>query len=449
MHQIQAPNATYEREQPDFEVTVKRLFIIGLTFLASLTAVKLGEIESVEIYTWLALGLIAALVYRNRLCLRAHRSVLLLLRAYLIFLISAAALAFWALTQPSFPPPGTPLLNTAPYLSIARLIQFADAIGALLLTAELICSRPPLCLLIAQSYVYAGVISAAYSLVSWVALLGDLDLGGAYRPGFFRARGFFVEGGPFGVYLVSVILVCIFRRHVLHRGDPRAYWFQLTILFIALAASASKAAIILAVLLTVYYIVTTRRVRYLVAFAPIFAGLALAANFATFIRHYAENYVHFSLVAEENPYDTNVIQGRLMAAILVPTMVEHHPITGVGIGNYSLQRNNPLYLGPLPTSVSWDLPGLGLLGYTAELGIPLLLYLCWLLWRPVALSRRAGAPAIVVLLGAYQLFAHIMGVQPTFVYPWIVSGLALGYTLSRCKPCDTPSAVSTARNGAS
>lgn len=430
MSQIKTPSLFWDRDRTDFDVAAKRFFLIGLTFLASLTAVKLGEIESVEIYTWLGLGLLAAFVYRSRLRLRASRPVLTLLRSYAIFLAIATILAFWALSGPSFPPPGTPLFNTAPYLSLARLIQFTDAIGALLLTAEFICSRPSLCLLVAQSYAYTGVISAAYSLISWIALLGDLKLGGAYQPGFFRARGFFVEGGPFGVYLVSVILVCMFRRHVLRRGDPRAYWFQLAITLLALAASASKAAIILAALLTVYYIVATRRVRYLIALTPIFVGLAFAAHFTTFLRTYAENYVHFSVVAEENPEDTNVVQGRLMAAILVPTMVAHHPIAGVGIGNYSLQRNNPLYLGKLPTSVGWDLPGLGLIGYTAELGIPLLLYFCWLLWRPVAISRRVGAPAIVILLAAYQLFAQIMGVQPTFVYPWIVSGLALGYSLT-------------------
>jgi hypothetical protein len=438
MWQTKTPSFSWNRNPTNFEVATKRLFLIGLTFLASLTAVKLGEIESVEIYTWLALGLVAALVYRNRLRLRASRTILILLRAYLIFLVSATALAFWALNQPTFPPPGTPFLNTAPYLSLARLIQFTDAIGALLLTAELIHSRPSLCLLVAQSYVYTGVISATYAILSWVALLGGLDLGGAYRPGFFRARGFFVEGGPFGVYLVSVILVCLFRRHVLRRGDPRAYWFQLGITFLALAASASKAAIILAALLAVYYILVTRRLRYLVALTPVLVGLALAAHFTTFLRNYAENYVHFSLVAEENPQDTNLVQGRLMAAILVPTMVEYHPITGVGIGNYSLQRNNPLYLGKLPTSVGWDLPGLGLIGYTAELGIPLLLYLCWLLWRPVVISRQAHAPTIVILLGAYQLFAHIMGVQPTFVYPWIVSGLVLGYSLTLSNVQDAP-----------
>lgn len=431
MYQANHTKLNAPLDDDSFNLLLKKSFIAGLVFLSPLTAIKLGEVESVEIYSLIALLVGAAGLYHNELRLRASRQVLFLLKGYFCFLVAAAVLALWALHLPTFPPPDVPFINTAPYISFARLIQFSSAIGALLLIAELTASRPSFCPLAAQCYVYAGVISSLYGLISWFALVATgIHLGGAYGTSLLRARGFFVEGGPFGVYLVSVILVCMFRRQIIRCGDPRAYWFQMALFLATLAAAASKAAILVIVLLGLYHMYRIRRIRYLVVMAPLLIGLALAANFTVTLRNYAENYVNFSRMAAQHPYDTNIIEGRLMAAILVPVMVAHHPVAGVGIGNYSLQRNNPAFLGSLPPSLGWDLPGLGLIGYAAELGIPLLLFLYWLLWRPVSIARRVHASPIVISLAAYQTFAHTLGVQPTFVYPWIVSGIALGYCLT-------------------
>jgi hypothetical protein len=421
------------RPMPDskdrFNLGIRKALLIGLGLLAPFTALKVKQIQSVEVYGLVALWITAAAVFRNDLRLRGNPDVLSLLQKYAIFLSVAAIFAFWALRLPTFPPPGTPLIKHAPLLSLARLTQLAIVISGLLFTAQFIISRPSLCALICQCYVYGGLISAVYGIVSSIGAHAGLHLSGAYGSTH-RIRGFFVEGGPFGVYLISVMLVNLFRRKVLQRGDPRFFWIQMALLLAALAGSASKAGILLALCLAVFYIIITHRARYLFFFLPLFIGLALSVHLIAQLQGYADSYLHFSTLARKHPNDLDLIEGRVMGAIQIPIMVAHHPITGIGIGNYPLERNNPVYLGTLPRAPDWDLPGLGLLGDVAEFGIPLLLYIIWLLWRPVVIAKRAQAPPFVVALGAYQILAHLLGVQLTFVYPWIVSGIVIGYSVA-------------------
>jgi len=412
-----------------FNVAIKRSFLICIALLAPLTAVKIGELQTIEIYSFIAFGIVAAAVWHDRLRIRGEHEILTLLKFYALFLIIAASLAVWALRLPTYPIPGTPLLKHAPFLSLARLVQYTIVIGTLLVTANLVAARPSLSALVCQCYVYGGIVSCIFGIASWAALFAGIHIGGAYGPTH-RIRGFFVEGGPFGVYLVGVILICMFRRHVLHRGDPRVYWAQMVLFVGTLFGAQSKAGILLAIIIALYYMVLTKRLRYVLAIAPLFLALAVFVHLTSQLRSYAEDYLNFSKLAQEHPNDPALIEGRVMAAILVPIMVAHHPIAGIGIGNYSLQRNNPEYLGPLPAAPSWDLPGLGLLGDSAEFGIPLLVYLCWLLWRPVSIAHRVRAPPLVTLTAAYQIFAHLLGVQVTFAYPWIVSAIALGYSLT-------------------
>lgn len=411
-----------------FNLAIRRVFFIGLAILAPLTALKIDEIQTVYIFSLAALSIAAAAVFHNSLQLRGNIDVLSLLKKYVLFLGLAAILALWALRLPSFPPPGTPLLKHAPFISVARLAQLAAVISVLLFTAQFIVDRSSMSALMCQCYIYGGLISSVYGIASWIGTHVGIHLSGAYGSTD-RIRGFFIEGGPFGVYLISVMLVTLFRRAVLQRGDPRGFWIQMALLFTAFVGSQSKAGILLAICLGVFYLVITHRARHLLLLLPLFIGLAFSVNIVGQLRGYAESYLNFSRLARERPHDTDLIEGRVMGAILVPIMVAHHPISGIGIGNYSLERNNPEYLGTFPKAPGWDLPGLGLLGDAAEFGIPLLLYLCWLLWRPVVIAKRAQAHPLVVILGAYQILADILGVQTTFVYPWIVSGIVIGYSL--------------------
>ena len=51
-------------------------------------------------------------------------------------------------------------------------------------------------------------------------MLFNINIGGAYLSGGYQERvsGFFIEGGPFGLYLISVLIVTLFRRSFLKNG---------------------------------------------------------------------------------------------------------------------------------------------------------------------------------------------------------------------------------------
>jgi hypothetical protein len=117
--------------------------------------------------------------------------------------------------------------------------------------------------------------------------------------------------------------------------------------------------------------------------------------------------------------------GRIVGAIIVPRMIAAHPLAGIGIGNYSLMRNDPEYLQGLPTVTDWDLPGLGLAGSSAELGIPLTVFLLAMLFKPLRQARRAASPVAVMLAASFQPIATLAGVNLNFFYPWLITALAL------------------------
>ena len=341
-----------------FDLTITKFFLASITLLAPLTAVKVYNVTFAEIFSLLSFGIIGAAVLHNRLHISGNHDVIRLLRLYSLFLTVVAALAIFALRLPTFPIPGTSILKHAPFLSLARLLQFIIVIGCFILTTNLLTARRSLIPLICQCYVYGGVISCVYGILSLIALHAGIHLGGVHIGGEFgqthRIQGFFVEGGPFGVYLVSVILVCMFRRNVIHRGDPRAYWVQMILFVATLASAESKAGILLGMTVVLYFLFVTKRLRYAFWIAPLLIALALFAHLMTDLRGYASDYLNVTKLARENPYDPNIVEGRVMAAVLVPIMVAHHPIAGIGIGNYSLERNNPKFLGTLPPR-----PGLG------------------------------------------------------------------------------------------
>lgn len=368
------------------------------------------------------------------------------MRKYVLLSAIIIALSLFALRLPMYPPFDLPLLKRPLIISIVRLIQLLISVGAMIILATSFVKQLDRIRLFARIYIYSGLISACYAIISWAALHAGFDIGieGAYGNVLPRARGFFVEGGPFGVYLMSVIMVVLFRTFVMHDSYRLTAGIQISILLIAIFAAASKAAIFLSFFLLMHYMIMSKKfgLPSLILIILIIPFVMLGAH--TRLAGYVQDYSNFAELAIERSEDSNLVMGRVMAAHLVPRMIAEHPFGGIGFGNYSLQRNNPNYLQGLPTTSGWDLPGLGLAGYVAELGVPLVLFLIWLIWYPVKVIRFHKVSILVVLTASYQFFAHLVGVQITFVYPWLLTALALGYALNQpllTLPNSTSSAV--------
>jgi hypothetical protein len=291
-----------------------------------------------------------------------------------------------------------------------------------------------------NAYWRIGVLSSWFAGLSWIAVISAHinpssfpgSILGAYSVDYaVRARGFFNEGGPFGLYVVSAFAIGLLRRHMTGR---RLGWMNIAVLSAAFLLSESKAAFFMAVLLILYSVLSAasfrKKVTYFVLSTAILCGAAAWQNLPSVLAGYYSSYQRIEDNAAVLGRDPNLVLGRVAALYIVPRMIAAHPITGIGIGNYSLMRNDPHYLGSLPTITdAEDLPGLGIPGIAAEMGIPITIWLLILLLKPYWVCRKKAS--IIGIAALFQPVAHLFGVQLTFFYPWFVSACALAACYER------------------
>jgi hypothetical protein len=293
--------------------------------------------------------------------------------------------------------------------------------------AEILRRRPALFRLALDAYVWAGALSACSSIAAWMLAktvgFRSFFVYGADQ----RVRGFFNEGGPYGIFLVSVAVVVLLRAHFFAPVFPALRWPVLGVLTAALALSQSKAALLVATGLCGVAVWFAGRRLQKVAVALVCA-LVLTTALSLFggkVFGYFYAYLNLEEAMAYRPDDPSLIMGRIAASVIVPRMIAAHPVLGIGVGNYSLMRNDPEYLQSLPPVSEWDLPGMGLFGSAAEFGIPLTLFLLALLLRPLSLTRTMGRPAVVALAASFQPLAFLLGVNLNFFYPWLVAAFVL------------------------
>ncbi|MCU1321980.1 MAG: putative rane protein [Acidobacteriaceae bacterium] len=277
-------------------------------------------------------------------------------------------------------------------------------------------------------YFWVGFASAVYSIVCYpLDILGIASLG-TYSD-LHRMRGFMNEGGPYGLYILSVLLVGV----ALYRQgwEPtRRLGLSMAVIGIAFLKSESKAALAVALFLFLLNGLMARSTgRRGIVIGATILFLAISSQFvdlARGIRIYREAGATYERVSHLHKQDTSFVAGWVAGAFLVPRMIAAHPWSGIGWGNYATIRNAPEYRGAAAWANLADDPGLGILGTVAELGILLGAYLMVCLIFPYLYLRRLGMPLYVTNLALLQPVVHIFGAQLNMTYPWIVTAFALG-----------------------
>ena len=339
---------------------------------------------------------------------------------FLLILIGS----FLSLRLTFYPPAGISALKQPPFATFARMVQIMLSVCSLFIVALAARQGPDAFRKLLTAYVWSAYAGALWGILSMVAHFGGVELPGIIIQSTARIRGFFIEGGPFGLYLVGAIIVQVIRGHFLRYISRRSFYAGMALLCVALVGAQSKASALLLVVVSIPYFIRVRQLKTMLLLGLLALPVVIASNVLEGIGGYYDSLANFNTVMSERPDDTTLIMGRIAAAILRPRMVEAHPFRGIGVGNYSLIRNDPSILQGMPRVEAWDLHGLGLLGYCAELGIPLALYVMWIYAYPIVVAWRTRP--WIVLLATYPLIAAIFGVQLNFAYPWIVAGLALG-----------------------
>jgi hypothetical protein len=405
-----------------------------IAILTAFTNIKLGSLQAEDLVLLLLMGFCTARFLCSGFSFRISLKLSGLFRSYGLLLLSLILLAVLALRLTFYPLDEASFLKQPVIFSLSKLLQLAACICGFLWLTNMFLVERGLLVRAMNAYWSIGVLSSWFAILSWIVVVSaHIDpsslsgaILGAYSVDYaVRARGFFIEGGPFGLYVVSVFAIGLLSRHMTGR---RLGWTNIAVLLTAFLLSESKAAFFAAVLLILYSVLSAasfqKKVTYFVLSTAILCGAAAWQNLPSVLIGYYNSYQRIEDNAVVLGRDPNLVLGRIAALYIVPRMIAAHPITGIGIGNYSLMRNDPHYLGSLPTITdAEDLPGIGIPGIAAEMGIPATIWLLILLFKPYWVCRKKAS--IIGIAAIFQPMAHFFGVQLTFFYPWFVSACAL------------------------
>jgi O-antigen ligase len=405
----------------------EKVFLTLICMLTAIPNLKLGLIEPLELYFLFYLGVLLISFAAGGFALRISKVWWFYGVPHLIFMVVAFALAILALRQPYFLIPEEKSILKQPFfISIARLIEYFLVAFYMLYIADLLRKRKAALIFALRAYVCVGILTSFYGLISFVL---DIAFGikylGSYG-GEHRVAGSFDEGGPFGLYLVSVLmsLLLLSRMRKVKTG-----WILLLsgILITTIALSQSKAAfsaLAIMILATVLFGRSFRvRVGLLIGLGVLVAGVIAVPNIYLGLMSYLLAATDKTTgLLDDSSFGFG---GRAAALILVPRMIAAHPFAGIGLGNYQLVRNDPHYLQGLPPLMHWDYSGVGLIVKIAELGVPLTLFLSGVLLLPLRTAVRKKTDLFLKIFACYQLIATLQGVELHFFYPWLCSGFVL------------------------
>ena len=404
-----------------------------LAVLPAFTNLRIGSLQPEDFALLFLLGFCIAKFLCSGFSLRIVGGLRGLFKSYsllllLLFVLSVLSirLSFFPLTEASF-------LKRPVLFSLSKLLQFAAVVYGFLWLTNVLMIQKKFLTKAMGAYWLTGLVCSLYAIACYFALVlshfetSPTSILGAYanEAGVVRARGFFNEGGPFGIYLVSVFAIGLLRRHMTGRRLGKA---STAILLLAFFLGASKAGFFAAAFLFLYSVLSAaslaRKASYLILSIALFWGVAASLNFGEQLYGYIYSFENIGEQVASRGADLNLVAGRVSALYIVPRMITAHPATGIGFGNYPLMRNDPHYLGILPAIPQVeDVPGIGIPGIAAEIGVPATLWLMLLLFTPAWLTRKQAS--ILGIAAVFQPLAHTFAVQLTFFYPWFVSACAI------------------------
>ena len=425
---------------PDSHPFGQRILVFAFAALASTILLKIGQVQYLEVIN---LGLMLSMVVafaRRGYQATWFRPYLRIGALYALFVLAALALAVASLRFDFYVGDDLTPLRRPVVVSLARAIELMGNVSMMLYLANLFRQDAYWLRFAMRVYFWVGVASGLYSVLSY-----PLDVAGIVSLGVYsdshRFRGFYNEGGPYGLYVVSLILVgiALYRKHW-ERGPKMIGAFGL--LTISLVMSQSKAAYGAILFFSVMGIFLmgslSRKLAMLLGAGVIAVIIFQATGVARLIVLYRTQSAAYERASRMRRTDANFVYGRVAGGFIVPRMIAAHPLTGIGWGNYGILRNSPEYRGASQFVPLADEPGLGLLGTAADLGLRLIALLLICLFLPAGYLRRRRVPFYALSVALWQPIVHIFGGQLNLTYPWIATALALG--LAYCP--DQPSLTS-------
>ena len=409
-----------------------KTFFFLTAAMSSTILLKVQQIQYLELLYFVQLAILAYVFAKNQYQVSWFRPYFKIAIYYLIFCLVAIILSFASLRYDFYYPPELNVLKYPVVITMSRVAELLASVFIMLYLATKFRDDETAARFTMRVYFWVGFASGFFSILTFPLNLAGFDLG-TYSDSH-RMRGFYNEGGPYGLYVLSVFLVGIslYRLDWEKKGKLRFAFAVLSIAFIGSQSKAAFVAILAMFLLNGFLSQSVGRRLAFVSGAVVFLVLiSQVVDLAEGIRIYQQAGEAYERASRLHPDDANFVYGRVAGAFLVPRMIEAHPVTGVGWGNYGIVRNAPEYRGASFWAEINDDPGLGLFGTTAELGLPLTLYLMVCLFLPYVYLRRKKAPLFLTNLVLLQPVVHIFGAQLNLTYPWILTSFALGITFAK------------------
>ncbi|MXV17390.1 hypothetical protein [Hufsiella ginkgonis] len=241
----------------------------------------------------------------------------------------------------------------------------------------------------------------------------------------FRLKGFFVEGGPLGLFYAYLFVLYDGVLAIMKKKDLLGKAIIILIIYVA-QSKAGYACLGLYLVYHVYSIINRGRYRLMLKAVGIPVIAVITSVFLYFLL-----ISYLSVLSDDirksDPNDVNgaMDMGRVPAMIIVPNMVKKNYLLGIGLGNYPLLRNDPDYLGffkAIPTSL-WDSPGLGgLIDLLNEGGIIFFATFALILY---IIFMKIKTSKILVIVFLSFVLPFVSGVQLYFIYPWFSLALII------------------------
>jgi hypothetical protein len=410
---------------------LKRTHYLALSIAGSVLCttaqIKFAEVQLLELIFAFDLLVIGAWFVLHPAPIKIFRPFWDVAMRWTIFSVFALLLAVYSLRQDFFPGTVGPL--KMPFIvTVSRIGELFLDVFFMLYLAEAYRHDERLRRFAALTYYWVGIAGAIYALVSEVALFANVKLGGADKN--FRAVGFNNEGGPYGVYLLTVIfMVTVLRSQ--HWIGRRAAIASYILFGVSLAGSQSKSALFEVVALCVLIPALRLRGRKLaitiVAVCMAFAVVYVALDIPAMYQKYKNLADQYQAISVQRPNDNNFVAGRISGLFIAPKMIAAHPLAGIGLGNYPILRDDPAYRQGTPiVALSLDSPSMGPIDYLVDLGLPLFLYFTWVEIAPAFILVRLRKNSGLICLALMQPVSNWFGAHLNLTYPWLAASIALG-----------------------
>lgn len=413
----------------------QKAFLFLTAVLASTILLKFGAIQYLELMYFVLLLVLALIFVERGYRGASYRIVFWMGVGYVLFCIVAFALGVASLRFQFYLPMYLAPIKGPLMITLARIAELIASLTGMLYISQVLAKDINKARFTMVVYFWTGVASGIFSVLC--IPLNKAGIGiprvplGAYEAS--RLRGFYNEGGPYGLYVLSILIIgyVLDRQGWIPRGRLRLAIVFMCAVFVMCYSKAGFCALLTVFILNGLFARSlTQKLIILGTGAAIFIGITQIVDIAAVLRTYQDTAARYERLSHLHPKDANFIYGRVAGAFIVPRMIAAHPLTGVGWGNYGLLRNAPEYRGAAIFTQDADDPGLGIFGLAAELGLPLLGGLMILLFLPYMYLRTLHTPIWLSNLALVQPVVHLYGAQLNLTYPWVVTAFAIGLGIS-------------------